>query len=197
MNHRRVIRWKFSFCNSYFICSSEKVKWEATSNMICIKKARRAGSTYSPGVMSRIRQWTIHWPCQNGSVRVLSQRELACSILKSWPLKKSHGSQQRMSCQQSVHGRCFSVGMNHLTSTIHSFKERHHLKLPAVQCDGTGSLPTKKLNSDREDGDTKGYPAPACQSGCYLTWVFFSVFNFSTWELLQLFLTCDLRGSEA
>lgn len=99
--------------------------------MIYIKKARRAGSTYAAGVMPRITQWTIHWPCQNGSVRVLPQRELACSILRSCSRKKSHGSQQGISCEQSVHGRCFSVGMDHLTSSIPSFKEGHHLKLPA------------------------------------------------------------------
>lgn len=89
--------------------------------MICIKMARRAGRTYAPGVM----------PCQNGSVRVLPQREFSCSIFRSCPLKKFPGSRQRISCQQSVHGRCFSVGMNHLNFTILSFKERHHLKLPA------------------------------------------------------------------
>lgn len=66
-----------------------------------------------------------------------------------------------------------------------------------MQCDATGSLTTQKLSCDREDGDRKWCPAPVCQRGCYLTRVFFSVFNFSTWELLQLLLTCDLLGSEA
>ena len=64
---RSVIRGMFLFWSTYFICSTEKVKLDIASNMGCIAKARRAGSTYAPGVMSRVMQGTIRRLCQNGS----------------------------------------------------------------------------------------------------------------------------------
>ena len=39
---------------------TERVKLKAARNMVYIKKERRAGSTYAPGVMPRIMQQTVH-----------------------------------------------------------------------------------------------------------------------------------------
>lgn len=43
---------------------TERVKLKSASNMVYIKKERRAGSTYAPGVTPRIMEQTVHWPCQ-------------------------------------------------------------------------------------------------------------------------------------
>lgn len=98
---RRVIREKFSLCDCYFICSSEKVKLKAANNMVCIKKARRAWSTYAPGVIPRIMQQTISLAKMGQILECLVTRRF-CSCYSQalspkedkWPVANSGGRTQ-------------------------------------------------------------------------------------------------------
>lgn len=87
--------WGIAFCNSYFMHNSAKVKVEAASYMTSIRKARRASSTYAPGVLPRIiQELSTGFAIWFGVSRALLQGELVHAILRTCPLKKSHDFHQ-------------------------------------------------------------------------------------------------------
>lgn len=110
------------------------MKLEATSNLICIKKERRAGSSYAPGVVPRIMQETIHQPCQKWDKfpRALPEEQLVCTILRLYLPKKSHSSwHQRVGLLLSAETYAYNVEVSNTTKAKPDTmqKQKFHLNV--------------------------------------------------------------------